>query len=87
MAFELPDLPYPKDALEPNISAETLEIHHDRHHNTYVTNLNNPGSRDRICGPVPGRHHQERLRRHLQQRGPGVEPHLLLGLPEPWGRR
>ena len=46
MAFELPDLPYPKDALEPSISAETLEIHHDRHHNAYVTNLNNlaPGT-------------------------------------------
>ena len=46
MAFELPDLPYPKDALAPSISAETLEIHHDRHHNAYVTNLNNlaPGT-------------------------------------------
>ena len=41
MAFTLPDLPYAKDALEPNIDALTMEIHHDRHHNTYVTNLNN----------------------------------------------
>ncbi|AIQ62298.1 Superoxide dismutase [Mn] [compost metagenome] len=40
MAFELPSLPYPKDALEPHIDALTMEIHHDRHHNTYVTNLN-----------------------------------------------
>jgi Fe-Mn family superoxide dismutase len=41
MAFELPALPYPNDALEPNIDARTMEIHHDKHHNTYVTNLNN----------------------------------------------
>ncbi len=40
MAFELPPLPYAFDALEPNIDAQTMEIHHDRHHNTYVTNLN-----------------------------------------------
>lgn len=41
MAFELPALPYAKDALAPYISAETLEFHHDKHHQTYVTNLNN----------------------------------------------
>ncbi len=41
MAFTLPPLPYAFDALEPNIDAQTMEIHHDRHHNTYVTNLNN----------------------------------------------
>ncbi len=41
MAFTLPPLPYPNDALEPHIDAQTMEIHHDRHHNTYVTNLNN----------------------------------------------
>lgn len=40
MAFELPPLPYAKDALAPHISAETLEFHHDKHHATYVTNLN-----------------------------------------------
>ncbi|KAA8997161.1 superoxide dismutase [Paenibacillus spiritus] len=40
MAFELPALPYANDALEPHIDAQTMEIHHDRHHNTYVTNLN-----------------------------------------------
>lgn len=40
MAFELPDLPYAKDALEPHISQETLEYHHGKHHNTYVTKLN-----------------------------------------------
>jgi Fe-Mn family superoxide dismutase len=41
MAFELPDLPYSFSALEPHIDALTMEIHHDRHHNAYVTNLNN----------------------------------------------
>lgn len=45
MAFELPALPYAKNALEPHISAETLEFHHGKHHNTYVTKLN---------GLVPG---------------------------------
>ena len=40
MAFELPDLPYAYDALAPYMSAETLEFHHDKHHNTYVTTGN-----------------------------------------------
>ncbi|GAA4899196.1 superoxide dismutase [Fe] [Ferrimonas pelagia] len=40
MAFELPALPYAKDALEPHISAETLEFHYGKHHNTYVIKLN-----------------------------------------------
>jgi Fe-Mn family superoxide dismutase len=41
MAFELPDLPYAYDALEPVISKKTLEFHHDKHHAAYVNNLNN----------------------------------------------
>ncbi|TPE52301.1 superoxide dismutase [Fe] [Maribrevibacterium harenarium] len=45
MAFELPALPYAKDALEPHMSQETLEFHHGKHHNTYVVKLN---------GLVPG---------------------------------
>jgi Fe-Mn family superoxide dismutase len=40
MAYELPPLPYPKDALEPSIDALTMEIHHDKHHAAYVTNVN-----------------------------------------------
>lgn len=40
MAFTLPDLPYAKNALEPHISANTLDFHHGKHHNAYVTNLN-----------------------------------------------
>jgi Fe-Mn family superoxide dismutase len=41
MAFELPALPYDKTALEPHMSAQTFDFHHGKHHQTYVTNLNN----------------------------------------------
>ena len=41
MTFTLPDLPYPHDALQPYMSRETLEFHHDKHHNAYVTAGNN----------------------------------------------
>jgi superoxide dismutase, Fe-Mn family len=40
MAFELPSLPYPKDALAPHMSEQTLDFHYGKHHATYVTNLN-----------------------------------------------
>ena len=41
MSFTLPDLPYSYDALEPHFDSQTMEIHHSRHHNLYITNLNN----------------------------------------------
>ena len=41
MSFTLPDLPYDHSALEPHIDSTTMEIHHKRHHNLYITNLNN----------------------------------------------
>src|ERR1039458_5712941 len=40
MAYVLPPLPYPKEALEPHIDALTMEIHHDKHHAAYVNNVN-----------------------------------------------
>ena len=40
MAYSLPDLPYAHDALEPHIDTQTMQIHHGKHHNAYVTNLN-----------------------------------------------
>ncbi|QUX95878.1 superoxide dismutase [Fe] [Marinomonas sp. CT5] len=51
MAFELPALPYAKDALEPHMSVETLEYHYGKHHNTYVTKLN---------GLVPGTEYENK---------------------------
>ena len=50
MAFQLPDLPYAKDALEPHMSAETLEFHHGKHHRAYVTKTNEFVGQDRALG-------------------------------------
>tara|TARA_B100001248_G_scaffold261149_1_gene251371 strand:- start:11486 stop:12115 length:630 start_codon:yes stop_codon:yes gene_type:complete len=51
MAYTLPDLPYAYDALEPHIDARTMEIHHSKHHNTYITNLNKALEGAGITGP------------------------------------
>ena len=81
MAFELPALPYAQDALEPHITANTLSFHHGKHHNTYVTNLNNmvadsdlaDKSLEEIITTVP-----VTLRPVFQQCCTGLEPHILL---------
>lgn len=56
MEFKLPDLPYAKNALAPHISEETLDFHHGKHHNTYVTKLNGliPGTEfgDKSLGEI-----------------------------------
>lgn len=77
MSFELPKLPYELDALEPHISKRTLEFHYGKHHQAYVTNLNNL---------VPGTEFEKATldeivlkaeRNHIQQWRPGLEPYLL----------
>jgi len=50
MSFELPALSYDKAALEPHIDAQTMEIHHDKHHNAYITNLNKAIAGDDALG-------------------------------------
>ena len=50
MTFELPDLPYPYDALEPHVSAETLRYHHGKHHATYVEKLNGLLAESHLAG-------------------------------------
>ena len=81
MAFELPALPYDYEALQPFMSKETLEFHHDKHHQAYVTNGNNllKGSGPR--GQEPRGRRQAELfeeRRPLQQRRPALQPHAFL---------
>lgn len=52
-ALKLPDLPYPHNALEPVIDAKTMEIHHGKHHNGYVTNANKAMEGTNLVGKNP----------------------------------
>ena len=87
MAYELPPLPYPKDALEPYIDAMTMEIHHDKHHNAYVTNVNKAiaGKADLESKTVEATHQQPgrgaggHPRRGAQQRRRPREPFACSG--------
>ena len=85
MSFSLPTLPYSSDALEPHIDQRTMEIHHGKHHATYVTNLNNAlGSAPELegksleellangCGAVP-----EGIRTAVRNNGGGHYNHSL----------
>lgn len=92
MAHELPELPYAFDALEPHIDAKTMEIHHGKHHATYISNLNNAlegtGLEDKnICalimdlGSVP-----EGIRGAVRNNGGGHFNHSLFwGMMSPDG--
>ena len=88
MAIELPALPYADDALAPHISERTICFHYGKHHAAYVNNLNgliegtdhaDASLEDIVAAPRPGR--------PVQQRGPGLEPHLLLELHDARRRR
>ena len=84
MAYELPDLPYGYDALEPTIDEETMRLHHDKHHNTYVTNLNNaleqhqdadPGSIEELLANIDDV--PEDIRRAVRNNGGGHSNHSM----------
>ena len=84
MAYELPPLPYDYNALEPTIDEETMHLHHEKHHNTYVTNLNSaleqhpdadPGDIDQLLAninDVP-----EDIRRAVRNNGGGHSNHAM----------
>src|ERR1700732_2308491 len=85
VAFTVPPLPYPNDALEPYIDARTMEIHHDKHHGAYVTNLNKAlEAHPEDPGQRPGKY----PRRGAQQRRGPLEPFAVLAVDEKgWRRR
>ncbi len=92
MAYKLPELPYAKDALEPHIDSRTMEIHHGKHHNAYVTKLNaaleGAGVADqaiedlcRVIESVP-----ENIRSAVRNNGGGHANHSLFwGIMSPSG--
>ncbi|MBI4947043.1 MAG: superoxide dismutase [Bacteroidetes bacterium] len=67
MTFELPKLPYAYNALEPHIDARTMEIHHTKHHNAYVTNLNNA-----IAGKPEEKLSLEEMFKNISKSAPAV---------------
>ena len=78
MPFQLPDLPYVKDALAPHMSAETLQFHHDKHHLAYVDNANKlivgTGLEGKpLLGPAM---HRDGDQRDKRQRGGNARPRI-----------
>jgi superoxide dismutase, Fe-Mn family len=84
MAHSLPPLPYPTDALEPHIDKQTMEIHHGKHHNAYVTNLNaalekHPGLQSRSVEDLLGNINTvpEDIRTAVRNNGGGHANHTM----------
>ena len=84
MAYELPPLPYDYNALEPTIDEETMHLHHEKHHNTYVTNLNSaleqhpdadPGDIDQLLANI--NNVPEDIRRAVRNNGGGHSNHAM----------
>ena len=84
MAYELPQLPYPYDALEPHIDEQTMHLHHEKHHNTYVTNLNaalekhpeaDPGSLEELLANIDSV--PEDIRTAVRNNGGGHSNHSM----------
>jgi superoxide dismutase, Fe-Mn family len=84
VAYELPPLPYDYDALEPTIDEETMHLHHEKHHNTYVTNLNaalenhpdaDPGDINELLANI--NNVPEDIRRAVRNNGGGHSNHTM----------
>jgi superoxide dismutase, Fe-Mn family len=84
VAYELPQLPYAYDALEPTIDEQTMHLHHEKHHNTYVTNLNSaleqhpeadPGSIEELLANIDSV--PEDIRRAVRNNGGGHSNHSM----------
>ena len=91
MPFQLPELPFAKDALAPHMSAETLEYHHGKHHKAYVTKTNEliadePELSGASLIEVVREAQARRQQQAVQQQRAAVEPQLLLAMPRA-GRR
>jgi hypothetical protein len=90
MSFELPDLPYAYDALAPYMSAETLEFHHDKHHQAYVTKGNELLAGSGLEGKSLEDDRERKLWQEctaLQQCRPALQPHPFLEVDEEGRRR
>ena len=94
MAYSVPDLPYPYEALEPHISADTMRFHHDKHHQAYVdkanaaldgTGLEDASPREMLH--AAGRASARQARRRDEQRRRALQPHALLGVDDARRRR
>ena len=84
VAYDLPPLPYEYNALEPTIDEETMHLHHEKHHNTYVTNLNNaleqhpdadPGNIEELLANI--NNVPEDIRRAVRNNGGGHSNHTM----------